>query len=305
MSKEKIIFMGSPDYAVPALKMLQANFNLVAVITQPDQPVGRGKKIQAPPVKTAAQELRVAVYQPVKARGPEFMALLENLAPDVMVVAAYGNILREDVLEFPPFGCLNVHASLLPRWRGASPIQNAILHGDKESGVTIMKMDKGIDTGSIFQMQAVAIEADDTAGTLTEKLAAAGAELLGEVLPRYLAGEIRAKPQPEEGATYAHMLKKEDGWMDFSKTALELERQVRAFNPWPICYMEWKDQPLRVLRAEVTNKKSNNPGQHTIVDKFPCVSTADADLKLVEVQPAGKRPMRGSDFLNGARDWSD
>lgn len=305
MNKEKIIFMGSPDYAVPALKMLQAHFNLTAVITQPDQPVGRGKKIQAPPVKITAQELGVPVYQPVKTRGPEFMALLENLAPDVMIVAAYGNILREDVLEFPPFGCLNVHASLLPRWRGASPIQNAILHGDKESGVTIMKMDKGIDTGPIFQMQAVAIEADDTAGTLSEKLAAAGADLLDEVLPRYLAGEIRAKPQPEEGATYAHMLKKEDGLMDFSKTALELERQVRAFNPWPICYMDWKDQPLRVLRAAVTNKKSSNPGQHTVIDKFPCVGTADADLKLVEVQPAGKRPMRGSDFLNGARDWAD
>ena len=305
MGKEKIVFMGSPDYAVPVLEILHANFNLTAVITQPDQPVGRGKKIQAPPVKTAAQEFGLPVFQPAKARGSEFMALLKNLAPDVMVLAAYGNILREDVLDYPPFGCVNVHASLLPRWRGASPIQNAILHGDRESGVSIMKMDKGIDTGPVFQMRAVPIEADDTAATLSEKLAAVGAELLGEVLPRYLEGEISAKPQPEAGATYAHMLKKEDGWMDFSKTALELERQVRAFNPWPICTMDWKDQTLRILRAEVTDQKSSVPAQHTIVDKFPCVATADMDLKLVEVQPAGKRPMRGSDFLNGARDWAD
>jgi methionyl-tRNA formyltransferase len=305
MPGKKVIFMGSPDYAVPVLKMLHANFNLTAVITQPDQPVGRGKKIQAPPVKVAAQELGVPVYQPAKARRPEFMALLESLAPEVMVVAAYGNILREDVLEFPPFGCVNVHASLLPRWRGASPIQNAIQHGDKESGVTIMKMDKGIDTGPIFQMRSVVINGDDTAATLSEKLAAAGAELLSEVLPKYLAGEISAKPQPEEGATYAHMLKKEDGLMDFSRNALDLERQVRAFNPWPTCYMNWKGQSLRVLRTEVTHKRSIRSGQHTIVDKFPGVGTADVDLKLVEVQPAGKRPMRGSDFINGARDWAD
>ena len=305
MNKEKIIFMGSPDYAVPVLKMLHANFNLTAVITQPDQPVGRGKKIQAPPIKTAALELGLPVHQPAKARGPEFLALLENLAPDVIIVAAYGKILREDVLDFPRFGCLNVHASLLPRWRGASPIQNAILHGDEKSGVTIMKMDKGVDTGPVFEMKEVAISADDTAGTLSEKLAAAGAELLGEILPRYLAGEISAKPQPEEGATYAHLLKKEDGHMDFSKNAVELERQVRAFNPWPICYVDWKNQPLRVLRAEVTGKKSTGSGQHSIMEKFPCIGTASMDLKLVEVQPAGKRPMRGSDFLNGARDWTN
>ena len=305
MNNEKIVFMGSPDYAVPTLKMLHEKFNLAAVITQPDQPVGRGKKIQAPPIKTAALEMGLPVYQPEKARGPEFMALLENLTPDVIIVAAYGKILREDVLNYPHFGCLNVHASLLPRWRGASPIQNAILHGDKKSGVTIMKMDQGVDTGPIFEMKGIAINPDDTAGTLSEKLAEAGAALLGEVLPKYFAGAISAKPQPEEGATYAHLLKKEDGQMDFSKDAVELERQVRAFNPWPICAMDWKNQPLRVLRAEVTGKRSTGIGQHSVVDKFPCVGTASVDLKLVEVQPAGKRPMRGSDFLNGARDWAD
>ena len=305
MNNEKIVFMGSPDYAVPTLKMLHEKFNLAAVITQPDQPVGRGKKIQAPPIKTAALEMGLPVHQPEKVRGPEFMALLEDLAPDVIIVAAYGKILREDVLNYPPFGCLNVHASLLPRWRGASPIQNAILHGDKKSGVTIMRMDKGVDTGPIFEMGEVAIDPDDTAGTLSVKLAEAGAALLGEVLPKYFAGTISAKPQPEEGVTYAHLLKKEDGQMDFSKDALELERRVRAFNPWPICTMDWKNQPLRVLRAEVTEKRSSGIGQRIVMDKFPCVGTASVDLKLVEVQPAGKRPMRGSDFLNGARDWAD
>ena len=305
MNREQIIFMGSPDYAVPALKMLHAQFNLTAVVTQPDQPVGRGKKIQAPPVKTIAQELDVPVYQPSKVRGAEFMELLGTLAPDVIIVAAYGKILPEAVLEFPPFGCLNLHASLLPRWRGASPIQNAILHGDEKTGVTIMKMDRGVDTGAIFQMREVSIEPDDTAGSLSEKLAMTGAALLEEVLPKYLDGTISAQEQREEGATYAQLLHKEDGRMDFSKEAEELERQVRAFNPWPISYLEWKAQPLRVLRAEVTGKKSSGCGKHTIVEKFPCIGTASMDLKLVEVQPAGKRPMRGSDFLNGARDWVD
>ncbi|MDK2979958.1 MAG: methionyl-tRNA formyltransferase [Chloroflexota bacterium] len=305
MSGEKIVFMGSPDYAIPVLRMLHEQFNLTAVITQPDQPVGRGKKIQSPPVKTVAEELGLPVYQPVKAKGPEFMALLENLAPDVMVVAAYGNILREEVLNFPRFGCVNVHASLLPRWRGASPIRHAILHGDAQSGVTIMKMDRGVDTGPIFEMKAVPIRADDTADTLTEKLAKAGADLLAEVLPRYLAGEISAHPQPEEGATYAHLLKKQDGALDFSKSAEELERRVRAFNPWPMCTMDWKGLPLRVLQAAVSEHASSQPGKRNIIDKFPAVGTASTDLKLLEVQPAGKKAMRGTDFLNGARDWAD
>ena len=305
MNKARIIFMGSPDYAVPALKMLHAQFNLTAVVTQPDQPVGRGKKIQAPPVKIIAQELDVPIFQPAKVRGAEFMELLRTLAPDVIIVAAYGKILPEAVLEFPSFGCLNLHASLLPRWRGASPIQNAILHGDEKTGVTIMKMDRGVDTGAIFQMREVSIEPDDTAGSLSEKLAVTGAALLEEILPKYFDGTISAQEQPEEGATYAQLLHKEDGRMDFSKEAEELERQVRAFNPWPVSFMEWKAQPLRVLRAELTGKKSNGCGKRTIVEKFPCIGTASVDLKLVEVQPAGKRPMRGSDFLNGARDWAD
>ncbi len=295
--------MGSPDYAVPALEMLHAQFNLTAVVTQPDQPVGRGKRIQPPPVKTAAEALKIPVYQPAKIKSPAFMELLQKLAPDVIVVAAYGKILPKGVLAYPRLGCLNVHASLLPRWRGASPIQNAILNGDKKTGVTIMKMDEGVDTGPVFKMQEITINSNDTAGTLSSKLAEAGAKLLAEVLPQYLEGKIDAYAQPEDGVTYASLLKKEDGQLDFSQEAAYLERQVRAFNPWPICYFQWKNQPLRVLRAEETAQKSSSFGGHTVVDKFPCVGTASVDLKLVEVQPAGKRPMSGSDFLNGARDW--
>lgn len=303
MTQTRIIFMGSPDYAVPILKMLYEDFNLTAVVTQPDQPVGRGKKIQAPPVKVTAEELGIPVYQPLKIRGGVFEEQLKILAPDVIIVAAYGKILPKAVLEFPAFGCLNVHASLLPRWRGAAPIQNAILHGDVKTGVTIMQMDEGVDTGPILRKREVTIHKTDTGGSLSGKLARAGAELLKEVLPEFLEGRLNAQKQAEVGATYTQLIHKEDGRLDFTKGAEFLERQVRAFNPWPICFFQWKGNPLRVLQAEVTGRASIACGQRGILDQFPCVGTASTDLKLLEVQPAGKRAMSGADFLNGARDW--
>jgi methionyl-tRNA formyltransferase len=222
----------------------------------------------------------------------------------VIVVSAFGQILRQEVLELPSFGCLNVHASLLPRWRGAAPINAAILHGDKETGVTIMKMDAGLDTGPILSQRAVRIEPYETAGSLFEKLSGLGAGLLLETLPGYLAGQIEPRPQPEEGVTYAPMLKKEDGQLDFSRPAEELERKIRAFNPWPGTYFEWDGNLLKVHRASI-GVGTLRKGQKTVYMGLPAVGTSHGLLVLVEVQPAGKKPMGGKAFLAGAREWKE
>ena len=225
--------MGSPDFALSTLRALHENYSVVGVVTQPDRAAGRGRELKSPPVKTLALELGIPVIQPEKLREPEAMEQLRAWSPDVIVVAAFGQILRQDVLDLPKFGCINVHASLLPRWRGAAPINAAILHGDEETGITIMKMDAGLDTGPILTQRSVRIQPDETAGSLFETLSQLGADLLLDTLPGYISGEIKPRPQPEEGATYAGMLKKEDGLLDFSRPAEELERKVRAFNPWP------------------------------------------------------------------------
>jgi methionyl-tRNA formyltransferase len=303
--QETIVFMGSPDYAVPVLKNLSDHYTVSAVVTQPDQPVGRGKMIQAPPVKVIAESLGLPVFQPGKVKGEEFLRFLAEQSPDAIVVAAYGKILPRPVLDFPKYGCVNVHASLLPRWRGASPIHSAILNGDKQSGVTIMVMDEGVDTGPTLASCKVEIREEETTETLTRALAETGADLLVQILPDYFSGRLEANPQPEQGATYTRLLKKEDGLMDFSHEAEYLERQVRACIPWPGAFMEWQNAPLRVWKAEVMKSCTLKTGQRGIVEKFPIIGTASSDLKLLEVQPAGKKVMRGCDFLNGARNWVD
>ncbi len=303
VNKEKIVFMGSPEYAVPILNKLNDSYSINAVITQPDQPVGRGKVIQSPPVKNFAESKRLPVYQPEKIKGEDFRELLSRLAPDAIVVAAYGKILPKEVLNFPKHGCINVHASLLPRWRGASPIHSAIRMGDKKTGVTIMLMDEGVDTGPTLAFSEICIDPQDTTGSLTEKLAGLGADLLIQTLPDYFDGKLKPADQPEEGGTYSQLLKKEDGRLDFSQDAEYLERQVRACSPWPGAFFDWEGNPLRVWKAECLKSSTLKTGQRGILDKFPCVGTGSTDLKLVEVQPAGKRAMQGSDFLNGARGW--
>lgn len=295
--------MGSPDFAVPTLEALAAHYPVVGVVTQPDRPAGRGQNLTPPPVKEAALRLGLPVIQPEKLRHPEALEQLRLWAPDVIVVAAFGQILRSDVLDLPRFGCINVHASLLPRWRGAAPIQAAILAGDKETGITIMKMDAGVDTGPILSQRAIPIAPDETGGSLFEKLAHLGAELLLETLPRYISGEIVPRPQPEEGVTYAPMLKKEDGLLDFSQPAAALERRVRAMNPWPGAYFEWRGAPLKVLRARVSEAPSPGPGRRLTVEGRPAIGCGEGILILEEVQPASKRPMSGKSFLAGARDW--
>lgn len=295
--------MGSPDFAVYSLRALVENFDVVGVVTQPDKPAGRGKKMHAPLVKVAAEELRVPVYQPERLRTDEQVAPIAAWQPDVIVVAAYGQILRKNLLEMPDHGCINVHASLLPRWRGAAPINAAILHGDEETGVTIMQMDVGLDTGDMLRKRSMKIGEDESAGALFLRLAEMGAELIVDMLPDYMAGEITAEPQDDSISTYAPMLNKRDGELDAEKSAEELERQVRAYSPWPGSYLMWDEQMLKVHGARVVSGDSKTPGTRIVFEGLPTIHTQNGILVLEEVQPAGKKRMHGTAFLNGARGW--
>lgn len=294
--------MGSPEFALPVLRQLAAHYFVAGVVTQPDRPAGRGQEMSPPPVKKLAESLGLPIIQPTKLRQPEAWEKLTSWKPDLIVVAAFGQILRQNILDLPQFGCINVHASLLPRWRGASPIQAAIAAGDPTTGVTIMKMDAGIDTGDILAQAEIQIRPEDTAPMLEERLSILGGDLLIDVLPRYLDGEIHARPQPSEGALYAPMLKKEDGYLNFQLPAVVLERRVRAYQPWPGTSLVWEGGNLKVIRARVVQGETE-PGRRTVLENLPAVGTVEGWLILEEVQPAGKKPMRGDQFLNGARSW--
>lgn len=311
--------MGSPDFAVPTLNALAGNtsdqdhpFEVAGVVTQPDRPSGRGREVKPSAVKRLALELGLDLIQPEKLRVPEAMEQLRAWAPDLIVVAAFGQILRADVLALPPRGCINVHASLLPRWRGAAPVQAAISGGDAETGVTIMKMDQGVDTGAILSQRAIPIEAEDTGGSLLGKLARLGPDLLIETLPRYLSGELQPQAQDETKATYAPMLKKEDGRLDFSHPAEELARRVRALNPRPGAFMEWNGGMLKVHRAHpvertafIQDNGDRPKGQRLVFEGQAAVNAAGGLLVLDAVQPPGKKPMSGKAFLAGARGWAE
>jgi methionyl-tRNA formyltransferase len=246
--------------------------------------------------------LNIPVIQPQKLREPEAMSQLQAWDPDLIVVAAFGQILKKEVLDLPKFGCVNVHASLLPRWRGAAPINAAILAGDEVTGVTIMKMDVGLDTGPMLSKKSIRLKPDDTAGSVFQILSALGADLLIDTLPDYIAGKITPQPQPEGGATYVPMLKKEDGLLDFTRDANELERLIRAFNPWPGAFMEFDGAVLKVHRTHVEAGEAE-AGQRLVVQNQPAVGARGGLLTLDEVQPAGKKPMNGKAFLSGARNW--
>ena len=295
--------MGSPEFALPGLRALAGAYEVVGVVTQPDRAAGRGRGLTPPPVKRLALELGLHVLQPEKLRQPEAMQALRDLQPELIVVAAFGQILKPEVLDLPAQGCLNVHASLLPRWRGAAPIHAAILHGDALTGVTLMRMDPGLDTGPLLSRRETQIAPTETAGELYARLAALGAELLMETLPAYLEGRLLPQPQPEQGATYAPMLKKEEGRLDLHLGAVELERRVRAFNPWPGAWLTWQGGMLKVHRARVQPGEAPE-GEALVSGSLPALGTARDLLLLEEVQPAGGRPMSGQAFLAGARQWS-
>ena len=248
----RIVFMGSPEFAVPVLRKLSAQYPVVGVVTQPDRPAGRGRVLTPPPIKILANELNLPIIQPRRLSESDALEQLHLWSPELIIVAAFGQILKPVVLDLPHYCCINVHASLLPRWRGAAPIQAAILNGDETTGITIMRMDPGIDTGPILSQHPLPISPEDTAGTLSSKLAELGADLLIETLPAYLTGRRLPEPQDESLATYAPMIKKEDGLLDFTATAANLERKIRAFNPWPGSYTFWNGQMLKLQRAHIS-----------------------------------------------------
>ncbi len=301
----RLVFMGSPEFALPVLKQLVANYPVVGVVTQPDRPAGRGRRLTPPPVKLLANELSLPVIQPRRLREPEAFQQLQDWSPDLIIVAAFGQILKPAVLDLPKYGCLNVHASLLPRWRGAAPIQAAILGGDGQTGVTIMRMDAGVDTGAILSQRSLPIATDDTAGTLSDRLSTLGANLLMETLPLYLSGGLVPQPQDETQATYAPMIKKENGLLNFSRPAIELDRQVRAYNPWPGAFTYWNSQVLKIRHAHVADAPKGHPGQHVTFGDAPAITTEDGLLVIDELQLAGRNTQSGAAFLRGARGWGE
>lgn len=307
MSKSlRIIFAGTPDFAARHLDaLLTSGHQVVGVFTQPDRPAGRGKKLMPSPVKTLAEEHGLPVFQPVSLRPQENQQLVADLNADVMVVVAYGLILPKAVLDMPRLGCINVHGSLLPRWRGAAPIQRSLWAGDAETGVTIMKMDVGLDTGDMLLKLACPITADDTSATLYDKLADLGPEGLIETLQQLADNTAQPEVQDESLVTYAEKLSKEEAQIDWSLSAVQLERCIRAFNPWPMSWMTIDEQPVKVWKASVIEGHSTAaPG--TILDANKQgiqVATAEGILNLESLQPAGKKAMSAQDLLNSRREW--
>jgi methionyl-tRNA formyltransferase len=296
----RVVFMGTPEFAVPTLAMLADNFHVVGVFTQPDKPAGRGQRLTASAVKQWAQPRGLPVLQPRTLRDAAVQAQLAEMKPDVIVVAAFGLLLPKPVLDLPPRGCLNVHASLLPKYRGAAPIPAAILNGEQETGVTLMVMDEGLDTGPALATAAIPILPDDTTDTLTTRLSELGARLLAETLPRWIAGEVAPQPQDHSRATLAPKLDKADGRLDWSRPAVELDRRVRAFSPWPGTYTAWNGKLLRILTVRTAGHSSEQaPGQVVKDAKGIGVVTGDGVLQLVTVQLEGKRAMRAEDFARG------
>ena len=302
----KIVYMGTPDFAVSPLRsLLNTEYEVAAVVTQPDKPKGRGKALMPTPVKEEALKHGIPVYQPEKVREPGFVEKLRELKPDLIVVAAFGQIIPESVLNMPKFGCINIHASLLPKYRGAAPIQYAVIDGEKESGVTIMKMGKGLDTGDMIARTEVPLAKDETGGSLFEKLPSAGARLLVETLPDIFAGTAVYEKQPEESPTpYAAMITKKMGLIDFSKSAEELERLVRGLNPWPSAYTFLNGKNLKIWKAEadMTQAEKNIPGTVVRADEEGiCVACGTGRLILKEVQLEGKKRMDSASFLRGCK----
>jgi methionyl-tRNA formyltransferase len=311
----RIIFMGTPEFALPTLTALIDRYSVVGIVTKPDRPAGRGRSLRPPPVKQVALAHGLPIFQPKSLRTPEAVARLRDWSPDVIVTAATGHILTAEVLALPTRGTLNVHASLLPHWRGAAPIQAALLAGDAETGVTIMCTDEGLDTGPILSQRAIPIAPRETAASLHDKLAQLGADLLLETLPLWLSGELIPHTQPVEGVTLAKRIRKEDGLIQWERPALEIDRQVRALTPWPGAYTFWGGRRLKVIEASpppplspppaggMQGGHSQPPGTVIDYDGLPTVVTGDGALRLDRVQLAGKRVLSGDEFVRGRPDF--
>lgn len=299
----KIVFMGTPDFALPSLTSLMNSQDLVGVVTQPDRPAGRNNRLRESPVKQLARSAGIPIIQPRRIREERAIEALRAWDADVHVVAAYGQILPQSVLDIPRMGTVNVHASLLPRWRGAAPIQAAIRAGDRESGVTIMLVDAGLDTGPILAKRALPLAADETGQSLHDKLSALGAELLVESLPRYLSGEIEPQAQDDSLASYAPQLKKEEGEIDWTSSAAAIERLVRAFTPWPGTYTFWRGAQLRILAGHAGDGEAE-AGRVLEMDGRLAIGSGAGLYYPTILQLAGKRRLPVSDFLNGYREFS-
>ncbi|MBP1576503.1 MAG: methionyl-tRNA formyltransferase [Oscillospiraceae bacterium] len=297
----KIVFMGTPDFASESLKALLScpKHQVIGVISQPDRPVGRHQVLQPTATKQVAQEAGIPVWQPERIKAEENLELLASLSPDVIVVAAYGQILPKSILELPKYGCVNVHGSLLPAYRGAAPIQRALLEGNQTTGITTMQMDVGMDTGDILLQREIPITKEDTSGSLFEKLAALGGELLLETLDELEKGNITPKKQDESLATYAPMLKKEEGLLDFSRTAKELDCQIRAMDPWPGAYTFLSGKRIKILEA-VLSDETGETGL-LLPQKEAVVCCKEGALRILKLQPEGKKPQTGEEFMRGLR----
>jgi methionyl-tRNA formyltransferase len=300
----RIVFLGSPDFAVPSLEALAAHYRVVGVVTQPDRPAGRGRRLRPPAVRLAAHRLGLPVVQPPRIATPEALGAIRSWTPDLIVVAAFGQLLRTSLLDLPRLGCLNVHASLLPRWRGASPVQAAILAGDATTGVTLMRMDAGLDTGPLLAQRSIPVAPDDTGGSLAARLAELGAALLLETLPGYVSGSVQPAPQDDSRSTHAPLLRKTDGALAPTDPAILLARKVRAYDPWPGTYVDCQGRRLAVIAAHAAPSSEPQPlGVAVLAGDRPAITTTDGLLVLDRVQPVGKKPMPGEAFLRGNRDF--
>jgi methionyl-tRNA formyltransferase len=302
MKPWRIVYMGTPDFAVLPLEAIinQGEDQVVGVFTQPDKKTGRGMKWQPTPVKIAAEKAQITVFQPIKMRDAEAVEQLKALKPDLVVVTAYGQILSEEVLAIPPQGCINIHASILPRWRGAAPLQRALLAGDSQSGISIMQMEKGLDTGPVFKMSKRPLSPTMTGGDLHDLLAKDGADLLLTTLSAMKAGEVKPITQPEDGVTYASKLTREDEKIHWQKSALEVQRQIFALNPWPSASAQLGNKRIKLFRCELGAESAKQPGEIIALHKNgPEVSCGEGTLVLTEVQNPGKKRMPASDWLRG------
>ena len=299
----RIVFMGTPDFAVGTLEaLIEAGHDIAGVVTQPDKPKGRGKNLMAPPVKQAAIARGLAVYQPKKVRDPEFIQILRKLEPQIIVVVAFGQIIPQEILELAPFGCINVHGSLLPKYRGAAPIQWAVIDGEKESGVTIMKMDAGLDTGDMISKEIVPLEDKETGGSLFDKLAKAGARLCVQTLPSIENETAVYEKQPEESPTaYASMIDKKMGCIQWEEKAKTIEQLIRGLNPWPSAYTYLQGKTLKIWEADVLSEESGKePGEVVRTDKTGLyIQTGDKVLCVKDLQLEGKKRMEAGAFLRG------
>jgi len=298
----RVIFMGTPDFAVSTLEeIVAAGHEVVLVVTQPDKPKGRGGNMAFPPVKEKAVELGLEVYQPVRVRRPECIEYLAGYEADIIVVSAFGQILPKEILDMPKYCCINVHASLLPKYRGAAPIQWSVINGDEVSGVTIQRMDVGLDTGDIIEKAELVLDKDETGGSLFDKLAEVGAKLCVSTMEKIEKGEATFTPQIEEEATHVGMIDKTMGDIDFTKSAVEIERLIRGLNPWPSAYTKMNGKTLKIWKADVLSENTGyKPGQVCFVDKNSIhIQTGDGVLALKEVQLEGKKRMEVDAFLRG------